>query len=67
MAKLENLGREMRGDALNSLIKVKGLLNDLSKNMDLKTALKIKEDFEKNGENFDHLKTMIEKLRKATK
>jgi len=64
---LNDIAKELQGDALNSLNKVKGSLETLRQNMDLNSAIKMKAEFEKNGGSFDDISAMMDKLKNAAK
>ena len=63
---LEDISRGLRDDAESSLVGTLDNLKKMRENMDVPTALAMKEELEKSGTSFETMTDELGKLRKAT-
>ncbi len=65
MKDLEDLAKNLQGDAVASLKSSVAILKKVHGNMDVETAIKMKNEMEKSGTSFEILNDELEKFKKA--
>lgn len=65
MKDLEDLAKNLQSDAASTLNSTLSILKRVRENMDVKTAIKMKEEMEKSGTSFDVLNQELAKFKKA--
>ncbi len=65
MKDLEDLAKNLQGDAVASLKSSVAILKKVHGNMDVETAIKMKNEMEKSGTSFEILNDELGKFKKA--
>ena len=65
MQDLENLAKTLQSDASDSLKGTVSILKKIQKNMDIDTALKMKDEMEAAGTSFEKMNDELGKFKKA--
>ncbi len=65
MKDLEDLAKNMQSDAVSSLTSSVAILKKIRGNMDVETAIKMKDEMEKSGTSFEILNDELGKFKKA--